>query len=187
MRDSAVTRSSVYWTVVLAFAALLVLCGCCASAEPEQSSGAPEPSADESQAGAVDETERDKRADEIDMQGEVIQGILLTIDGQDRIVTLDTTDAARAFAELLPLELNMHDVNGNEKFASLDSALPAGAHAPGRIEAGDLMLYGDSGLVLFYESFDSPYSYTRIGRVEDPSEADSLANAESVHVIFERL
>ncbi|RDB62427.1 hypothetical protein C1878_08035 [Gordonibacter sp. 28C] len=112
--------------------------------------------------------------------------MLVTIDGQEIAVTLDDNETARAFAALLPLELDMLDVNGNEKFAALADPLPSHASAPGRIEAGDLMLYGDDGVVLFYESFSSSYSYTRLGRVDDPSALASVADAASVRVTFER-
>lgn len=83
-------------------------------------------------------------------------------------VVLADTDAARAFAALLPLELEMAELNGNEKFAPLPQSLPARAHAPERIEAGDVMLYGADTVAVFYESFRSNYRYTRIGRVRDP-------------------
>lgn len=36
------------------------------------------------------------------------------------------------------------------------------------------MLYGDDCIVLFYDSFTTPYSYTKIGYIEN---ADGLENA----------
>ena len=49
------------------------------------------------------------------------------------------------------------------------------------------MLYGDDGIVLFYESFDSPYSYTRLGRVDDPAPLADIALAGSVRATFEQM
>ena len=105
-------------------------------------------------------------------------------DAQVRVV-LDDNEAAGAFAAVMPVELDMSDLNGNEKYAYLDEPLPTSSYAPGRIEAGDVMLFGDDCLVLFYESFDTSYSYTRLGRVEDPSALAALADARTVRVSFE--
>lgn len=84
-------------------------------------------------------------------------------------VTLADNVTAHAFAAKLPLTLDMPDLNGNEKHAPLPKALPARASRPGMIHSGDIMLYGSETLVVFYKSFPSPYAYSRIGRVNDPS------------------
>lgn len=115
---------------------------------------------------------------------EPVPRIRLSFDGAAVEAALDEGEAARAFAALLPLELAMDDLNGNEKFAALDAPLPTSPYAPGRVEAGDLMLYGDDCAVLFYESFDTPYRYTRLGRVEDAAALAALAAAPSVDVTF---
>ena len=73
-----------------------------------------------------------------------------------------------------PLTLEMSELNGNEKYAYLDGSLPANPKNPGGIRAGELMLYGNNCLVLFYESFSTSYSYTPLGRL---NESDSLAKA----------
>ncbi|MBR4737774.1 MAG: hypothetical protein IK051_08925 [Rhodocyclaceae bacterium] len=97
---------------------------------------------------------------------------------------LANTQAARAFAALLPLELEMAELNGNEKYAQLPQSLPTNAHPPGRIEAGDVMLYGADTVVVFYESFRTGYRYTRIGRLrEAPTLAQTLGRG-SVTVRF---
>lgn len=108
----------------------------------------------------------------------------MTVGGRRLAVTLADTDAARAFAARLPLTLDMTDLNSNEKKFDLPDALPADARRPGRIRHGDLMLYGAHTVVLFYLSFDSPYAYTRLGRVDDPSGLASLLGRGSVKVTF---
>jgi hypothetical protein len=84
--------------------------------------------------------------------------IWMTVGERRFSVTLADNEAARAFAMQLPLALDMPDLNGNEKHAKLSKALPAKASRPGTIHAGDLMLWGTDTLVVFYLTFDSPYS-----------------------------
>lgn len=79
----------------------------------------------------------------------------------------------------------MGELNGNEYFAYLDDTLPAAAEDVGRIESGDVMLYGDDCLVVFYESFDTSYRYTRIGKIEDPSVLEELAR-DSISALWRR-
>jgi hypothetical protein len=101
-------------------------------------------------------------------------------------ITLADTAAARAFAAQLPLTLRMEELNGNEKHAALPKALPANASRPGTLRNGDLMLYGTDTLVIFYVSFDSPYSYTRIGRLDDPAGLPRAVGSREVQVRFSR-
>jgi hypothetical protein len=93
----------------------------------------------------------------------------IAIHGRRFAVTLADSTTARAFAAQLPLTMVMEELNGNEKHARLPTALPADAKRQGIIRAGDIMLYGDDTLVVFYAGFHSNYSYTRMGRVDDPS------------------
>ena len=44
---------------------------------------------------------------------------------------------------MLPMEFSMSDLNGNEKYAYLDEPLPTNTYNPGRVEAVDVMLFGD--------------------------------------------
>ena len=61
----------------------------------------------------------------------------------------------------------MEELNGNEKYYYLESMLPSNPTRVEKIESGDIMLYGDNCLVLFYEDFTTSYSYTRIGKIEN--------------------
>lgn len=94
--------------------------------------------------------------------------------GKTFVAYIEDNETGRAFAARLPLTLDMTELNGNEKYCYLDSSLPTSAYAPETIEAGDIMLYGSSCVVMFYETFRTSYSYTRIGRI---SPADGLRAA----------
>ncbi len=97
---------------------------------------------------------------------------------------LDNATAA-AFKSMLPLTLNMTELNGNEKYFNLSTNLPANASNPGTIQSGDLMLYGDNTLVLFYQSFSTSYNYTRLGRINDTEALAAALGSGNVTVIFE--
>jgi hypothetical protein len=99
-------------------------------------------------------------------------------------VTLADNEAARVFVSQLPLTLDMPDLNGNEKHAKLPNALPTNATRPGTIGNGDLMLWGADTLVIFYLTFDSPYSYTRLGRIEDAGVLPQALGRGQVRVTF---
>lgn len=88
--------------------------------------------------------------------------------------TLKDNAAAAAFKALLPLTINMTEMNNNEKYHYLPDALPTASVNPGTIRTGDLMLYGSTCLVLFYKTFSTSYAYTPLGRIDNP---DGLAAA----------
>jgi hypothetical protein len=92
---------------------------------------------------------------------------------------------AKAFTAMLPLSLSMSELNGNEKLYDFQSTLPSNASDPGGIQNGDIMLYGNRTLVLFYKSFSTSYTYTRIGKVEDVSGYAAALGSGSVRITFE--
>lgn len=89
----------------------------------------------------------------------------ITIGGKNFKATLSDTDAANSFLKLLPLHLHMTELNGNEIYGNLRMSLPTGPLVSGHIHKGDLMLFGDNCLVVFYKSFTTRYQYTRIGKI----------------------
>jgi hypothetical protein len=110
----------------------------------------------------------------------------MTVGERRFAITLADTAAALAFAAQLPLTLDMSELNGNEKHADLPKPLPANASRPATIRNGDLMLYGADTLVVFYLTFQSSYSYTRLGRVDDPSDLPRALGPRGVRVLFSK-
>lgn len=112
------------------------------------------------------------------------RNITISANGTSFSATLEDNDAARAFAAMLPLTLDMNEMNGNEKYHYLDSSLPTESSRPVTIRTGDLMLYGSSCVVLFYETFPSGYSYTRLGQTDSPEGLAAALGSGNVSVRF---
>lgn len=109
----------------------------------------------------------------------------IQVDDATFSATLLDTPATEALLDQLPLTLDMQELNGNEKYATLPQALPTDATQPGQIQTGDLMLYGSDCLVLFYEDFSTSYSYTPLGKVDDPQGLAQALGAGNVEVHLE--
>ena len=99
--------------------------------------------------------------------------------------TLFDNATATAFKAMLPITVNMTELNGNEKYFHFSTNLPENASNPGTIHRGDLMLWGSNSLVLFYQTFSTSYSYTKIGRVDDPSGLATAVGSGNITVTFE--
>ena len=98
---------------------------------------------------------------------EVISSVKILIDDKEYAIDLENNETVKAFINLLPQEFNMNELNNNEKYVYLDSSLPTNSSNPKQINAGDVMLYGNNCLVIFYKSFDTSYSYTKIGHIDN--------------------
>lgn len=94
-------------------------------------------------------------------------------------------ESARAFLESLPMTLEMQDLNSNEKFYYFDNDFPTDSEFVGNIHSGDIMLYGSNCLVLFYDSFSTPYRYTKLGYVEYPENLADVLGSGKVTITFE--
>jgi hypothetical protein len=149
---------------------LLLLALCAAPVTRAAGTAAPDAAPDAAQAS--------KRSEESRMW--------MTVGERRFAITLAETEAARAFAAMLPLALDMEELNGNEKKRELPRPLPTAANRPGTIRNGDLLLWGSRTIVVFYQTFESPYSYTRLGRVDDPFGLPQSLGLHDVRVVFSK-
>ena len=120
-----------------------------------------------------------KTTHDVEYKEEVTNTLTIKINDKEFIINLENNKTALEFAEMLPLSLSMTELNGNEKYVYLDETLTTDSYNPKHIEAGDVMLYGNNCLVIFYKSFDTSYSYTKIGHI------DNLPDLGSENVLIE--
>jgi hypothetical protein len=111
--------------------------------------------------------------------------IKITVNSQTFTATLLDNNSAKAFKEMLPMTVEMTELNRNEKYVRLPDNLPTNASNPGTIRSGDLMLYGSNTVVLFYEGLNTSYSYTRLGKIDDPTGLRNALGTGNVTVTFE--
>jgi hypothetical protein len=111
--------------------------------------------------------------------------LVIKVSGKEFTATLLDNPTATAFKAMLPLTANMTELNGNEKYFRLSLNLPTSTSNPGTIHSGDLMLWGPNTLVLFYKSFSTSYSYTKLGKATNAAGLAAALGTGNVSVTIE--
>ena len=110
--------------------------------------------------------------------------IKISVGGKTFDAVLEDNAAAQEFYKMLPLEIKMNELNGNEKYFRLNKNLPSNDKRAGNISAGDLLLWSSNTVVIFYKSFSSGYSYTRLGKILNPAGLSDAVGGGNVSVKF---
>lgn len=123
---------------------------------------------------------------------EIIEGedeemqIMLNVNGNSFTATLEDNETARELLKRLPLNITMNELNGNEKYYYFTESFPTNSYRPEKINSGDIMLYGDDCLVIFYEDFKTSYSYTRIGKIDNVDNLKNILGRGNVTISIDR-
>ncbi len=120
----------------------------------------------------IKQTNENKENNNINVNEEV-QNVKVIINEKEYQMNLEENETVKSFLKLLPLDLVMNELNGNEKYYYLEKTLPTNSYNPNIIEAGDVMLYSNNCIVIFYKSFNTTYSYTKIGHIDNLEELGS--------------
>ncbi len=107
--------------------------------------------------------EIEKRSDKM----QEVKTVKVIINNNSMDLELESNKTAESFVNLLPKEYNMTELNGNEKYVYIEDSLPTNQTNPKTINKGDVYLFGDNCLVIFYKSFETNYSYTKIGHINN--------------------
>ncbi len=100
---------------------------------------------------------------------------------------LETTPAAKAFFELLPLELTLTDYASTEKVADLPSALTTQGSPEGMTPVvGDITYYAPWGnLAIFYKGFSYSSGLIKLGHIN--GDLSLLTQEKTVNIRIEQL
>lgn len=93
--------------------------------------------------------------------------IQVGINGQTFEAEFRDNETARQFMKMLPLQLEMEDLHDNEKFYYFSDGFDTSDEKLEEVHEGDLLIYDSKCLVLFYESFETNYRYTLLGKITD--------------------
>lgn len=110
--------------------------------------------------------------------------INVKIGNQTFTATLYNSKATREFIKTLPLRITMSELNGNEKYSYISREFTQKVENVKNIESGDIMLYGSNCLVLFYKDFETIYQYTKIGKIDNPTELEQIVGEGNVEITF---
>lgn len=110
--------------------------------------------------------------------------VIIDIGGKTFTAVMYDNETADEFISRLPLTIEMNELNGNEKYYNFQNSFTTYNKPAGRIYSGDLKIYGDNCLVLFYDSFTSGYSYTSLGYISDTEGLTEALGKGNVTVSF---
>lgn len=113
---------------------------------------------------------------------DIMNKISIVIDSKKYQIDLEKNETVQEFLDILPKTFIMNELNGNEKYVYLDEVLSTSPTIPNEIKKGDVMLYGNNCLVLFYQNFKTNYRYTKIGHINDLQDLGK----ESIEVKLEK-
>ena len=108
----------------------------------------------------------------------------MTIGEHRFAITIANNATVRAFVSELPLTVDMRELNGNREARGTAQSSARGCEPTGDNPQWRSMLYGKDTLVIFYETFNSSYSYTRLGSVDDPAGLAQALGRRGVRVVF---
>lgn len=118
------------------------------------------------------------------VETERINRMKVQIDGHTFYAALENNDATAELVQMMknqPIVISMSDYSGFEKVGSLGTTL-SGSNSQMTTQAGDIVLYNNSQIVIFYGS--NSWSYTKLGHVDDLTGWEEALGSGDVTVTF---
>ena len=118
------------------------------------------------------------------VETERIKRMKVQIDRHTFYAALENNDATAELVQMMKnqsIVISMSDYSGFEKVGSLGTTLP-GSNSQMTTQAGDIVLYNNNQIVIFYGS--NSWSYTKLGHVDDMTGWEEALGSGDVTVTF---
>lgn len=106
--------------------------------------------------------------------------IELVINGRTCQIDLVDNPTVTELMMILPDHFTMKDLHHNEKYFDLPASVPSKPERVGKVSKGDVLLYGERTLVIFYEDIPTNYSYTKIGFIQNPQDLAGIGDGDVI-------
>lgn len=117
--------------------------------------------------------------------GDNMQNIIITIKNKEYEAVLYDNSTVRELIKNFPISITMSDLNGNEKYYNFSKSFSTSSENVANINKGDIMLFGDNCLVIFYKSFSTRYKYTKLGYIKNTEDLENSFGKGDISITFE--
>ena len=116
--------------------------------------------------------------------GDNMQNIIITIKNKKYEAILYDNSTTKELIKKFPITITMSDLNGNEKYYNFSKSFPTSSENVANINKGDIMLFGDNCLVIFYKSFSTRYRYTKLGYIKNLEDLENSLGKGDIEITF---
>ena len=116
--------------------------------------------------------------------GENMQEIILKVKNKEYEAVLYDNSTARELIKNFPITITMSDLHENEKYYNFSKRFPTSSENVENVNKGDIMLFGDNCLVIFYKSFSTRYRYTKLGYIKNLEDLENSLGKGGIEVTF---
>lgn len=117
--------------------------------------------------------------------GDNMQNIIITIKNKKYEAILYDNSTTKELIKKFPITITMSDLNGNEKYYNFSKSFSTSSENVANINKGDIMLFGDNCLVIFYKSFSTHYKYTKLGYIKNTEDLENSFGKGDINITFE--
>lgn len=117
--------------------------------------------------------------------GENMQNITLKTENAEYEAVLYDNSTVKELIKSFPMTITMSDLHENEKYYNLSKRFTTSSESVSTVNKGEIMLFGDNCLVIFYKSFSTYYKYTRLGYIKNSDDLEKSFGKGDIRITFE--